>query len=153
MKTISQMKKELEAADDLQKEKLLQLYKDDTRSGVISLVRRYEKEKEKLEKEKQRMYQMMEYERKYSHVGYICGIDEVELRIHTRELCECEQVLAAEVQSEVLYMDLLHPFARECISQGDVLDSQVIEIVEEVCRANTVSTLCRTVVESQTAML
>lgn len=77
MKTISQMKKELEAADDLQKEKLLQLYKDDTRSGVISLVRRYEKEKEKLEKEKQRMYQMMEYERKYSHVGYICGIDEV----------------------------------------------------------------------------
>lgn len=71
------MKKELEAADDLQKEKLLQLYKDDTRSGVISLVRRYEKEKEKLEKEKQRMYQMMEYERKYSHVGYICGIDEV----------------------------------------------------------------------------
>lgn len=71
------MKKELEAADDLQREELLQLYKDDTRSGVISLVRRYEKEKEKLEKEKQRMYQMMEYERKYSHVGYICGIDEV----------------------------------------------------------------------------
>lgn len=77
MKTISQIKKELEAADDLQREELLLLYKEDTRSGVVSLVRRYEKEKEKLEKEKQRMKQMMEYERKYSHVGYICGIDEV----------------------------------------------------------------------------
>ena len=77
MKTISEIKKELEAADALQREELLQVYKEDTRTGVISLVRRYEKEKEKLEKEKQRMEQMMVYERKYNHVGYICGIDEV----------------------------------------------------------------------------
>ena len=45
----------------------------------------------------------------------------VELWVHTRELGECEQVLTTEVQSEVLYMDLLHPFAWECITQGDVL--------------------------------
>ena len=77
MKTISEIKKELEAADALLREELLQVYKEDTRTGVISLVRRYEKEKEKLEKEKQRMEQMMVYERKYNHVGYICGIDEV----------------------------------------------------------------------------
>lgn len=77
MKTISEIKKELEAADGLQREELLQFYREDTRSGVISLIRRYDKEKEKLEKEKQRMEQMMVYERKYNHVGYICGIDEV----------------------------------------------------------------------------
>ena len=35
------------------------------------------KAKEKLQKERARLYGMSEYERKYSECGYICGVDEV----------------------------------------------------------------------------
>lgn len=77
MKTISEIKKELEGAMDLEREALLAQYKEDTRSGVVSLVRKYEKEKEKLEKERVRIKQMKVFEEKYEHLGLVCGIDEV----------------------------------------------------------------------------
>lgn len=76
MKTISEIKKELELAEESLREELLIEYAKDTRSGVTALVRRYEKEKEKLEQEKVRIEQMKVYEKQYNHVGYICGIDE-----------------------------------------------------------------------------
>lgn len=76
MKTISEIKKELELAEESLREELLIEYAKDTRSGVTALVRRYEKEKEKLEQEKVRIEQMKVYEKQYDHVGYICGIDE-----------------------------------------------------------------------------
>ena len=43
---------------------------------MIALVQKYKKEKEKLEQEKCRIEQMKVYEKKYDHLGYICGIDE-----------------------------------------------------------------------------
>lgn len=76
MKTISEIKKELEQADPAIREKLLKEYRQDSRSGVASLVRRYDREKEKTEKEKARIEQMKIYEKKYDHLGYVCGIDE-----------------------------------------------------------------------------
>ena len=76
MKTISEMKKELEQADAVQREELLLEYEKDSRSGVKALVQKYKKEKEKLEQEKCRIEQMKVYEKKYDHLGYICGIDE-----------------------------------------------------------------------------
>ena len=45
-------------------------------AGVVSLVKKYDREKELLEKEKQRIEDMKVYENTYSHVGWICGIDE-----------------------------------------------------------------------------
>lgn len=76
MKTISEIKKELEQAESVQREELLSEYEKDSRSGVIALVQKYKKEKEKLEQERCRIEQMKVYEKKYNHLGYICGIDE-----------------------------------------------------------------------------
>ena len=76
MKTIREIKEELQAASGTEREKLLELYREDTRSGVVGLVKKYDREKELLEKEKQRIEDMKVYENTYSHVGWICGIDE-----------------------------------------------------------------------------
>ena len=58
-------------------ENLEQSYREDTRSGVQALIRRSEKQREALEKETARMYQLQQYEREYENEGLICGIDEV----------------------------------------------------------------------------
>lgn len=76
MKTIREIEEELQAASGTEREKLLELYREDTRSGVVGLVKKYDREKELLEKEKQRIEDMKVYENTYSHVGWICGIDE-----------------------------------------------------------------------------
>lgn len=76
MKTIQQIKEELQNADDLQREELLDIYRQDTRSGVVNLVRKFDREKELILKERQRIEEMKVYENTYSHVGWICGIDE-----------------------------------------------------------------------------
>lgn len=76
MKTIQQIKEELQNADGLQREELLDIYRQDTRSGVVNLVRKFDREKELILKEKQRIEEMKVYENTYSHVGWICGIDE-----------------------------------------------------------------------------
>ena len=76
MKTISEIKQELQTADEKTRAVLLETYRQDSRSGVVSLVRRFEKEAEKLERERERIEQMKMYEKKYDHLGLICGIDE-----------------------------------------------------------------------------
>lgn len=76
MKTIQQIKEELQNADGLQREELLDIYRQDSRSGVVNLVRKFDREKELILKERQRIEEMKVYENTYSHVGWICGIDE-----------------------------------------------------------------------------
>lgn len=76
MKSISEIKKELESANREEREALLSLYSDDSRSGVQNLIRKYQKEKEKLIAERARLEGMRVYEKEYRHVGYVCGIDE-----------------------------------------------------------------------------
>ena len=58
-------------------ENLEQTYREDTSSGVQALIRRSEKQRETLEKETARIYQLQQYERDYENEGLICGIDEV----------------------------------------------------------------------------
>lgn len=70
------MRTEAEAAAGLL-ENLEQTYREDTRSGVQALIRRSEKQRETLEKETARIYQLQQYERDYEKEGLICGIDEV----------------------------------------------------------------------------
>ncbi|NCB91103.1 MAG: ribonuclease HII [Clostridia bacterium] len=76
MKTISEIKKELECAGDIEREELLKQYQEDTRNGVAALILKYKKQKEKLENEKERTESLKVYEKKYDHLGYVCGIDE-----------------------------------------------------------------------------
>ena len=70
------MRTEAESAAGLL-ENLEQSYREDTRSGVQALIRRSEKQREALEKETARIYQLQQYERDYEKEGLICGIDEV----------------------------------------------------------------------------
>lgn len=76
MKTVKEITEEFEAVPCGEREELYRLYQDDPRSGVQKLLERYRKKDEALEKEMLRMDEMLRYERKYSHVGYLCGIDE-----------------------------------------------------------------------------
>lgn len=70
------MRTEAESAAGLL-ENLEQSYREDTRSGVQALIRRSGKQREALEKEIARIYQLQQYEREYEKEGLICGIDEV----------------------------------------------------------------------------
>ena len=76
-KSISEIRKEFEQADGQMLRFLYEVYADDNRAGVVSLISKYKKQEEKLEAEKKRIENMSIYERKYWDFQYICGIDEV----------------------------------------------------------------------------
>lgn len=76
MKSISEIKAELENADKDTRESLLELCKKDTRKGVLKLVEKYEKQKDAMVEELERLKKMHEFEDKYSEYEYIAGIDE-----------------------------------------------------------------------------
>ena len=54
-----------------------EIYRADERKGVQKLVEQGHKRIQALEQEKERLKQMREFESKYEHLGYVCGIDEV----------------------------------------------------------------------------
>ena len=66
MKSISEIKAELENADKDTRESLLELCKKDTRKGVLKLVEKYEKQKAAMVEELERLKKMHEFEDKYS---------------------------------------------------------------------------------------
>ena len=76
MKSISEIKAELENADKDTRESLLELCKKDTRKGVLKLVEKYEKQKAAMVEELERLKKMHEFEDQYSEYEYIAGIDE-----------------------------------------------------------------------------
>ena len=77
MKKIGEIKDEFTAAKEADWQSMCNQYREDSRSGVQKLILQYEKKIKALEAEKLRMEQMMQYEHKYEHLGYLCGIDEV----------------------------------------------------------------------------
>ena len=56
---------------------VIEIYKNDTRTGVQKEIEKAHKKIEALEKEKARTNELWKYEREYSSYTYICGIDEV----------------------------------------------------------------------------
>lgn len=76
-KSVSEIRKEFEQADKQMLHFLYEVYADDNRTGVISLISKYKKQEEQIEAEKKRIENMSIYERKYWDFQYICGIDEV----------------------------------------------------------------------------
>ena len=75
-KKIAEIRKELEQAQKEERSQLLEQYASDTRAGVISLLEKYRKQEEKLSAERKRLEAMREFEHRYAHCTYICGIDE-----------------------------------------------------------------------------
>ena len=64
---------------------------------------RLEKQKIKLEAERKRLYEMSEYERKYSDLQYICGIDEVGRGPLAGPVVACAVILPKD--AEILYVN------------------------------------------------
>ena len=67
------------------------------------LILQYEKKIKALEAEKLRMEQMMQYEHKYEHLGYLCGIDEVGRGPLAGPVVACAVILPANHQ--ILYLN------------------------------------------------
>lgn len=77
MQSITEIKELFQAACEDELPELIKRYSADERSGVQKLLASAEKRIAALEKEKQRIYKLSEYERQYSDYRYVCGIDEV----------------------------------------------------------------------------
>lgn len=77
METIQEIKRKLQDASEEELPGLYEQYGTDGRAGVQKALEGARKRRKALEREKLRMEKMKEYERKYEHLGYVCGIDEV----------------------------------------------------------------------------
>ena len=77
MEAISQIKEKLDVSEEQALLSFVKEYEADERQGVKKLVKKAQKEYDALQKEKLRMEQMKQYERKYASCEYIAGIDEV----------------------------------------------------------------------------
>lgn len=76
-KNIGDIKAQYQAASVDELPEFIEAYKEDERAGVQKLVASANKQLQDLEKEKERIYKLQEYERKYGEYEFICGIDEV----------------------------------------------------------------------------
>ncbi len=75
-KSVAEIKKEFENVPESRWEDLCSRYEADERTGVQNLIIRYRKKQAALASERERLYLMREFERKYAQYTYICGIDE-----------------------------------------------------------------------------
>ena len=77
METMKDIKAQFASAKEGEYNALFQHYENDERSSVQKLIQQYRKKLQALENERARTEIMKEYEHKYEHLGYLCGIDEV----------------------------------------------------------------------------
>lgn len=103
MKKIGEIKDEFAAAGEADWQSMCNQYRGDSRGGVQKLILQYEKKIKALEAEKLRMEQMMQYEREYEHLGYLCGIDEVGRGPLAGPVVACAVILP--VDHQILYLN------------------------------------------------
>lgn len=103
MKKIAEIRAEFETASMEEQRRLREVYREDDRSGVRKLIEKSRKAEEALRAEKLRMEHMMEYERKYEHLGYLCGIDEVGRGPLAGPVVACAMILPKD--HEILYLN------------------------------------------------
>lgn len=77
MKSIQEIREEFKKASQTEIQELIENYAQDERKGVQAAVAQAQKKVDALEREKKRIDAMKSFERKYEHLGYVCGIDEV----------------------------------------------------------------------------
>ena len=77
MKSIKEIQEEFAAAPMESWPGLYEVYGQDNRKGVADFLAKCRRQEEKLQCERLRTEQMKEFEKKYEHLGWVCGIDEV----------------------------------------------------------------------------
>ncbi len=77
MESITEIRKKIQAADEDLLPVIISEYRNDEREGVRKLIKTAENRVTAWQSEKQRIYDMCSFERRYEEEGYICGIDEV----------------------------------------------------------------------------
>lgn len=104
MKTIAEIKQELDTALPGQREALMEGYASDGRKGVQKLLESYRKKEEALAAERERLERMRRFEHKYaSDYTYICGIDEAGRGPLAGPVVAGACILPADC--EILYLD------------------------------------------------
>lgn len=76
-KKITQIKAELQAAEESMLPSFILEYEMDARAGVVKLVEQAKRRLQAWEDEKERTKRLKIYEEQYADRGYVCGIDEV----------------------------------------------------------------------------
>ena len=76
-KKISEIKEELQAAEETMLPAFISEYGNDSRLGVQKLLQQARKRLEKLEQERERIEKLRVYEKQYEKTGYVGGVDEV----------------------------------------------------------------------------
>ncbi|MEY8390313.1 ribonuclease HII [Lachnospiraceae bacterium] len=76
LKKITEIKAELQAAEESMLPSFILKYQNDRRAGVKKLAEQARKRLVALEQERERIEGLKVYERQYDHKGYVCGIDE-----------------------------------------------------------------------------
>lgn len=102
-KSIKEIQEIFEKADMSEYDSIQESLKDDERAGVIKLIMKYNKKKKAFEDEVQRIFDMKEFERKYSDYQYICGIDEVGRGPLAGPVCAGAVILPKD--AEILYVN------------------------------------------------
>lgn len=77
MESIGEIKEKFSLADESGLKSLIEQYMEDSRQGVVNLIKKAEGTLDKLDKERKRLIIMREFENKYPELQFICGIDEV----------------------------------------------------------------------------
>lgn len=102
-KKIALIKLEFMQAQDCEIPALLDKYSTDERSGVITICNQYRNKVFSLQRERERLAVMKQYENKYSDHQYICGIDEVGRGPFAGPVIACAVILQKDC--DILYIN------------------------------------------------
>lgn len=103
MEAISQIKERFQTEEETVLTALIKEYREDERAGVQKLISSAEKKLMALAKERERMENMKQYERKYADYSYIAGIDEVGRGPLAGPVVTCAVILPKEC--DLLYIN------------------------------------------------
>ena len=102
-KKIGVIKEELKNTPDDNLVDFIVSYETDERSGVVKILEQAKKRLEKLEAEKERIWELGKFEREYAECGYVCGIDEVGRGPFAGPVVACAVILPKDC--DILYIN------------------------------------------------
>ena len=111
---ISSVKNKFENADENTVRELIAEYGQSDKAGIIKLVAKYQKQLDMLEAERERVENMLAFEKEYSMFSNICGIDEAGRGPLAGPVVAADSKQLSEKKREELYDVIM----REAVSVG-----------------------------------